>query len=163
MIKLIWAEAHNHVIADKGDIPWKLPADQQFFKQLTLNHPIVFGRNTLLSFRGRPLPKRTNIVLSHDTKLEVPAGFTLMHSIEEVMAFAKAQNDDLYVIGGKGIYQSFMPYADELIVTEIDADISGDTQMDAIDLDTWQVVNRVVGTVDEKNIYPHIFKTYQRK
>lgn len=163
MIKLIWAEAHHHVIADQGDIPWKLPADQQFFKQLTLNHPIVFGRNTLLAFRGRPLPKRTNIVLSHDPDLVVPAGFLLMHAIEDVVAYANAQDTDLYVIGGKGIYQSFMPLADELIVTEIDADIPGDTQMDAIDLDIWQVVKSVAGTVDEKNRYPHNFKTYQRK
>ncbi|CAH0415752.1 dihydrofolate reductase [Periweissella fabaria] len=164
MINMVWAEAHDHVIAKDGNIPWRLPADLAFFKQETIGHPIVMGRNTFKTFNNRPLPQRTNIVLTHDENFVVPAGFVVMHSVAEVLAATVEQGLDLSVIGGVAIYDSFMPYADELAVTEVDLAVpGGDAQVAPVDVTTWQLVEERVGILDERNTIPHTFKIYRRK
>lgn len=162
MINMVWAEAHGHVIAKDGNIPWKLPADLAFFKKHTIGKPIVMGRNTLLSFNGRPLPGRENIVLSHDKNLVVPEGFILKNSVAEVLEYTKGR--DVSIIGGRAIYDSFMPYADELLVTEVEIDVpGGDTIMEPVDLSIWAVVKEIPGVLNERNTLKHTFKIYHRK
>lgn len=163
MINMVWAEAHNHVIAKDGKIPWHLPADLAFFKKETIGHPVVMGRNTFKTFNNRPLPGRTNIVLTHDTNFSVPAGFVVMHSVDEILAATVEKGLDLSIIGGVAIYDSFMEYADELAVTEVDLNIDGgDAKVAPIDLTVWRLVEEQVGQLDEKNTIPHTFKKYHR-
>lgn len=163
MINMVWAEAHDHVIAKDGNIPWRLPADLAFFKQETIGHPIVMGRNTFKTFNNRPLPQRTNIVLTHDETFVAPAGFEVMHSVDEVLAATVEQGLDLSVIGGVAIYASFMAYADELAITEVDLDIpGGDAHVPPVDLTTWQLIEERAGVLDERNTIPHTFKIYRR-
>lgn len=161
---MVWAEANSHVIAKNGKIPWNIPADLAFFKQETIGKPIVMGKNTFKSLNNKPLPKRTNIVLTHDKNFTVPEGFIVMHSVKEVLEETVKKGFDLSIIGGVAIYDSFMPYADELAVTEVDLTVDGgDAIMPAINLNDWKLVNTRVGQLDEKNTIAHTFKIYQRK
>lgn len=161
---MVWAEANGHVIAKQGNIPWQLPADLAFFKQETIGHPIVMGRNTFKAFNNRPLPQRTNIVLTHDADFQAPDGFVVMHSVDEVLAATVNKGLDLSVIGGVAIYDSFMPYADELAVTEVALDVDGgDAFMQPVDLNVWQLVAQRVGQIDTRNTLAHTFKIYQRR
>ncbi|MBM7544299.1 dihydrofolate reductase [Weissella beninensis] len=162
MINMVWAQANGRVLAKNGGIPWYLPADLAFFKAQTIGHPIVMGRNTFLSFKGRPLPQRRNIILTHDHDFKAPVDFEIMYSVAEVLAETVEKGDDLSVIGGRPIFDSFMSVADELVVTEIDADIEGDVFMPEIDTNTWQLVSSKVGVLDEKNKLPHVFNIYKR-
>lgn len=162
MINMVWAEANGRVLAKNGGIPWNLPADLAFFKAQTIGHPIVMGRNTFLSFKGRPLPKRRNIILTRDRNLEVPEGFEVMYSVAEVLAATVEKGDDLSVIGGRPIFDSFMPVADELVVTEIDVDVPGDVFMPEIDTTVWYLESSTIGDLDERNTLPHVFKIYKR-
>ncbi len=121
----IVAMADNRVIGRDGDLPWHLPEDLKFFKKTTSGHPIVMGRKTYDSI-GRPLPKRTNIVLTRDTDWTAD-GVTVIHSPEELKTLA-LESDETFIIGGAEIYKAFLPHLNSLIVTHVHGDYEGDTQ-----------------------------------
>ncbi len=125
MIKMIWAQSLNDVIGYEGTIPWEVPEDLRLFKRLTNNSTVVMGRKTWESLPVRPLPNRYNVVVSasadenefEDDSVEV------FSSVGDVLlAFT-----DFWVIGGRQMYDAFMPYADELYVTTLQIDVPGDT------------------------------------
>lgn len=157
-ITMIWAMSKNGVIGKDNGMPWRLPKDMAFFKQQTTGHTIIMGRKTWESFNGKPLPNRKNVVLTrHDQTFD---GADVIHSVEEGIAMAK--EEPLFVIGGATVYTAFMPYADRLIVTRINETFDGDTFMDEVDLDRWQLVEEITGEKDEKNPYDYSFQFYER-
>ncbi len=140
IISAIVAVARNHVIGKNGEIPWYLPADLRFFKQTTLNHHVIMGRRSFESI-GRPLPKRTNIVITRDPFF-VGTGCLVAHSLEEALAMARDNGEtEAFIIGGGEIYRQSIHYWDRLYLTRVDATIEGgDAFFPVIDIDDWEIV-----------------------
>ncbi len=139
---LIWAQSRGGVIGNDGDIPWRLPEDQARFRRLTVGHPVVMGRATWDSLpeRFRPLPGRTNVVLTSDRAFSADGARTAA-SVDEVLT----RHPDCWVIGGGAVYSAFLPHADRLVITDVDARVPGDTWAPAIDA-TWRKVARTPAT-----------------
>lgn len=162
MIAFLWAEDKNGLIGKGGTLPWYLPNDLKFFKQMTVNQAIVMGRKTFEGMGKRPLPNRVNIILTSDTSYQAD-GVEVMSSREEVLAFAKAYEKDTLITGGAGVFQHFLEDVDILHRTVIDGEFEGDTYMVPINWDDWTLVHVEEGVRDEKNVYSHRFETYRRK
>ncbi|MCX7176247.1 MAG: dihydrofolate reductase [Proteobacteria bacterium] len=140
-ITLIAAVAKNRVIGAGNALPWRLPEDLKRFKALTLGHPIVMGRKTWESL-GRPLPGRTNIVISRAVAFTAP-GANLVGSLDQALAAAAATGaEEVFVIGGADIYRQALPLAQRLQLTEIDQDFAGDVHFPAVDPALWRETAR---------------------
>ena len=145
-VGLIWAQARCGVIGKDGVMPWHLPEDLAHFKRVTQGHPVIMGRKTWDSIppRFRPLPGRRNIVVTRqrDWRPE-PASDQVQRaaSVEEAIALARRHSPDVWIIGGAQIYAQALPLADELVVTEIDADFDGDAHAPALSAE-WREVAR---------------------
>lgn len=126
-LRAIWAQARSGVIGRDGDLPWHLPEDLAHFKEQTFGAPVVMGRKTWESFpeRYRPLPGRTNIVVTRDESYDA-AGASVVHDLDAGIDAALAEGD-AWVIGGAQIFERAMDRLDELVVTEIDLEVAGDT------------------------------------
>ncbi|BDD83064.1 dihydrofolate reductase [Tsukamurella pulmonis] len=126
MIGLIWAQARGGVIGADGGIPWHIPEDMKFFRESTAGATVLMGRRTWDSLppRFRPLPGRTNIVVTRDPSWRAD-GAVVQHDLA-------LPEGDVWVIGGGEIYAAALPVADLLAVTEVDADIAGDTRAPSI-------------------------------
>lgn len=131
-IGLIWAQAHGRVIGKNGVMPWHLPEDLAHFKRTTLSHPVIMGRKTWdsLPARFRPLPGRRNIVVSRQQNFN-EIGLQRACSLRAALQFCE-NSEQVWIIGGAQIYAQALPLADELVVTEIDADFDGDAFAPAI-------------------------------
>jgi dihydrofolate reductase len=145
-VVLLVAVADNGVIGAGGTIPWRLKTDQQRLKALTINKPVVMGRKTFVSLR-RPLPQRTNIVVTRDQDYRA-AGAVVTTSFADARAIATGDAlrrfaTEIAVIGGAEIYAQWMESADRLELTEVHASPDGDTRFAAIDKTVWQEVARV--------------------
>ena len=158
MISLIVAASTNNVIGAKGDLPWRLSADLKRFKALTMGKPIVMGRKTYESI-GRPLPGRQNIVVTRQDNY-APEGCTVVQSVDAAIAAANAP--EIMIIGGGHIYEAFMPMAERIYLTRVDADIDGDTYFPEISGDQWQEVARQEQAADADNDYDVVFMEYAR-
>lgn len=136
-----------------------MPADMRHFRELTLGKPIIMGHKTFLSI-GRPLPNRVNIILTRDleTKLE---GCQVVHSPEEALQAVQG-NAETMIIGGEKIYQLFLPQADRLYLTYIEADVDGDTFFPAFDSNEWREIAREPQKADAENKYDYTFVTLER-
>ena len=136
-VGLIWAQARGGVIGRDGVMPWHLPEDLAHFKRTTLSHPVIMGRRTWDSLppRFRPLPGRVNIVVTRQPDWQV-AGARRASSLEQALQSCP-DAERIWVIGGAEVYAQALPLADELVVTEIDADIEGDAHAPAIGAE-WQ-------------------------
>ena len=160
MINVIVAKASNNVIGAKNELIWHLPNDLKHFKNLTSGHPIIMGRKTFESL-GRPLPNRTNIVITRDKNWQgenVEKEFSLEKAIES----AKKINEDIYIIGGGNIYKQAMEFADVLYITEVHHEFEGDTYFPEIDEEIWEEVDRENFMKDEKHSYAYSYVTYKR-
>ena len=160
MIIIIAAMDKDRVIGKGNTIPWHLPADFAHFKETTAEHPVIMGLNTYKSI-GRPLPNRTNIVLSKDD--EEIEGCLMAHSLPEAFDMAKEKSEDIFVIGGASIYGQALPFADMLNLTLIDAEVDGDIFFPEFNRDEWKEESREERKADEKNIYDMAFVKYIRK
>ena len=164
-IVLVAAHARNGVIGRDGDMPWRLPSDLKHFKSMTLGTPVIMGRKTYLSI-GRPLPGRANIVVSR-------SGFSAdgVQSADSVGAALELARDharksggsQVSVIGGGEIYAQAIGLADELCLTEVDADIDGDTVFPAIDSNQWKKVSLSDPVQSEKDSHLVRFALWQRR
>jgi dihydrofolate reductase len=145
-IVLIAAVAENGVIGNRGAMPWRLKSDMQRLKAMTMGKPVVMGRKTFVSLR-RPLPGRTNIVVTRDAAYRA-AGAVVTTSFEAARAVATGDAlrrlaTEIAVIGGAEIYAQWMEIADRLELTEVHARPEGDTRFPAIDPGAWEEVARV--------------------
>ncbi|KAA6451756.1 dihydrofolate reductase [Bacillus swezeyi] len=161
MISFITAMDRNRLIGKNNDLPWHLPQDLKYFKEVTNGHAVIMGRKTFESI-GRPLPNRKNIVVTTDKGLDIP-GCEVLHSAEEAVQYAKNRDEECFVIGGSKLYTDLLPFADKLYVTRIDETFEGDRYFPAFGEDEWDVVSRQKGIKDDKNPYDYEFLVYQRK
>ncbi|MBF0596758.1 dihydrofolate reductase [Faecalibacter rhinopitheci] len=160
MIKIIVAKASNNVIGNNNELIWHLPNDLKNFKKLTSDHPIIMGRKTYQSL-GRPLPNRTNIVITRDSNFKDDK-VVITYSLEESINKAKEINNDLFIIGGGDIYKQAMEIADELYITEVHHEFEGDTFFPEIDEDNFEEISREHFNKDEKHLYAYSFVIYKR-
>ena len=161
-ISAIVAVGKNNVIGYKNTIPWYLPADFAYFKRTTLGHHIIMGRKCFESI-GRPLPKRTNIIVTRDP-FYLSSGCIVVHSLREALALA-AQNgeNEAFIIGGGEIYTQTMDLINKLYVTEVDIEAEGDVFFPEIDAAVWQLISEEKHDKDEKNEFDYTYKVYQRR
>ncbi|MBP3424714.1 MAG: dihydrofolate reductase [Alistipes sp.] len=159
MISIIVAVAKNGVIGDKNALLWHLREDMIHFRTTTSGHPVVMGRKTFDSI-GRPLPKRTNVVITRDTNLTIE-GCTVVHSLEEAVALFDP-SEEVFIIGGAQIYRQAMPLADRIYLTVIDKPYEGDTSFPEIDYSVWKECNREDFAHGEEFEHPFSFITLER-
>lgn len=161
-ISCIVAVAKNNVIGKDNGIPWYLPKDLQYFKKMTMGRHILMGRANYESI-GKPLPKRTNVIITRDPYYIV-SNCLIAHSIEEALGIAYDNGEeDAFIIGGGNIYEQTKDLWDTLYITEIDLEVEGDTFFPEIDYDLWNLVSEEAHEPDEKNEHAYTFKVYQRK
>ena len=159
MVSIIVAIAENGVIGDKNALLWNIKEDMRRFRTTTTGHPVVMGRKTFESI-GRPLPKRTNVVITRsDTTFE---GCEVAHSLEEAIAMFPA-DEEVFIIGGAQIYTQAMALADKLYLTIVHRNYDGDTSFPAIDYSEWREVSRQEFAKGEEYDYPFTFIDLERK
>lgn len=156
-LSLIYATSENHVIGEDNKLPWRLPADLKRFKVLTQGHPIIMGRRTFESI-GRALPGRQNIVLTRNLNFK-HTGVDVAHTLEE--AINKAREDDIFVIGGAGVFTEALPLAKRLYITRVKAIVKGDTFFDP-DISHWLEEKTEIHEADSDNQYDLEFIDYVR-
>lgn len=161
MLIAIWAQDKNGLIGKDNHLPWHLPNDLRFFKEMTLEHTLVMGRKTFEGMGGRPLPRRQTIVLTHDKDYHAE-NVLIMHSLEEVLDFDKKNNGNIFIAGGSAIYTEFMPHCKKIYRTFIEASFEGDAYFPNMNWDEWQLTERRQGQRDDKNPYRYYFETYER-
>ena len=165
-IVFVVAVAENGVIGAAGAIPWRLKSDMAHFKALTTGKPVVMGRKTFASI-GRPLPRRTNIVVTRDGGFRAD-GVVVTHSFADAKAIATGDAlrrfaTEIAVIGGAEIYAQWMEDADRLEVTEVHAKPDGDTRLAAISAADWEEVARVRNPAGADDSADFSYVTYRRR
>jgi dihydrofolate reductase len=163
-IALVVAIARNGVIGREGGLPWRLSTDMKRFRALTTGHPIVMGRRTWESFPRRPLPERTNIVVTRDGGFAAE-GAVRAGSLEEAMDIARAApgGEAVQVIGGGQIYAQALPLADRLDVTHVETDTDGDTHFPAIDPAQWRAASSEAVPAGPKDDFETRYVVYMRR
>jgi len=141
-IALVVARSDNGVIGDRGSIPWRVPEDLRHFRQLTLGKPCIMGRKTWASLPLKPLPGRTNIIVTRDRTFAAD-GAIIVYSMEDAVRRAQAGAPaEVMVIGGSDIYRAALPLAERIYLTEIHRNFSGDTRLEPFSEDIWQETGR---------------------
>ena len=159
MISIIVAVAKNGVIGDKNTLLWHLREDMIHFRTTTSGHPVVMGRKTYDSI-GRPLPKRTNVVITRDTNLAIE-GCTVVHSLEEAVAMFD-KSEEVFIIGGAQIYAQALAISDRIYLTVIDKEYEGDTSFPEIDYSAWKEISREEYVRGEEFEHPFAFITLEK-
>jgi len=174
-IAILVAQATNRVIGRDGDLPWRLSNDLRNFKRLTMGHPIIMGRKTMDSI-GRLLPGRQTIILTRD-KTYAFDGAAIAHTWEDALKIAEQHESrrvkdaeeteiksaEVFVVGGAEIYALALPHAHRIYLTEVEADVEGDTFFPELDRDEWNVVAEERFPADEKNDHAHSFLRLDRR
>ncbi len=162
MITLIAAMSLNRVIGRGNSLPWNMPNDMKFFMNTTRGFPVIMGRKTFESL-GKPLPKRTNIVITRDSKF-FANGCILTSSIEDAIKQALQINETVFVIGGAEIYKLALPLANLILLTEIETEIAdGDAFFPKFSEKEWQLVDAKSCNSDKNHAYNYKFLKYLRK
>ena len=154
-LSLVVAMDARRLIGQDGGLPWRLPADLQHFKDVTMGKPVLMGRRTFESI-GRALPGRRNLIWTSATELGV-ANVEVVHSLEEAMELVRASDAlELMVIGGAAVYAAALPLATHLYLTEVDGEFEGDTWFPALEDDQWHERSSRRHAADADN--PHAFR-----
>ena len=159
MLSIIVAKARNNVIGSHNDLPWYLPADLKHFKQLTTDHTVIMGRKTFESIvtrLGKPLPDRRSVVLTRDTGF-LYTGVEVIHSVDSIRRF-----DNAWIIGGAELYRQTIDLADQLYITDVHADIPGDTYFPLLGTE-WRETSRETHQADGANPFDYDFVVYERQ
>ena len=165
LVSAIVAMDKNKVIGVNNEIPWYLPADFRYFKRKTIDHHIIMGRKCFDSI-GKPLPKRTNIILTRNPYF-IATGCLVYHTLEEALGLAyDNKEEECFIIGGSEIYKLAWKYLDRLYITEVDTEVSikeGDdvVYFPDLEVDKWQEVSSKTKEADEKNEHNYTFKVYE--
>lgn len=158
MINIIVAADENNVIGKDNELIWHLPDDLRFFKQKTNGHPIIMGRRTFESV-GRPLPNRTNIIITRSSDFKAD-GCVVVHSLDE--ALQVADQKDVFIVGGSEIYRQALPMADRVYLTRVHHRFEGDRHFPELG-DEWLEIESVLHRKDEKHVHAFTFKTYIKR
>lgn len=147
-VSIIVAISQNDVIGNNNDLLWNIPRDLTRFKKITTNHVVIMGRKTYESLPIKPLPNRTNIVITSDMDYN-DNGIYVAHNIDEALEIAikYIHDDEIFVIGGGEIYKQFLPLCNKIYLTKIHEDFEGDTYFPEIDMDKFKIeyVSKVQG------------------
>jgi len=157
-IAFVVAFDRNKVIGRDGGLPWRLPDDMRHVREITTGKPLIMGRRTYASI-GRPLSGRTNIVLTRDPAFH-QEGVLTARTPEEALALA-GDVPEVIVFGGAEVFRQFLPIADRIYLTQVDADVGGDTYFDFGGTD-WRVIENTPHPADERHPYPFSFLTLDR-
>lgn len=157
-LELVVATARNGVIGRGNALPWRLPADLAHFKRITLGHPVLMGRRTWDSI-GRPLPGRTNLVLTRDPAF-VATGAVPVRSLAD--AASRAGAGPLMIIGGGELYRLSLPTAQVLHLTTVEADVEGDVHFPAWRAEDWRETWSEHHPADERHAFPYTFRRLER-
>ncbi len=157
-IVLIAAVSDNGVIGRDGDMPWHLPDDLKRFKSITMGHPIVMGRRTWESI-GRPLPGRTNIIMTRNRAFAA-GDASVAHSISEVVEYCN--DGTIMVIGGGEIYRMFLSIADRVELTRVHTTLDGDTTFPELVESDWLCNEPTSHEADDRHAYAMTFESWSR-
>ena len=165
-IAMIVAMAENAVIGRNNQLPWYLPEDLRYFKQVTMSKPIIMGRKTFESI-GKALPGRTNIVVSRQTDLVLPEGVKLVADMQQAYDIAESiclieGLDEAMVIGGEQIYQAAFSQAQRLYLTKVKAVVEGDAYFSGFDESHWTLVSEELHEAAGPNPYDYSFCVYEK-
>ncbi len=160
-VSVVVAAARNGVIGHHGEIPWRLPDDQRFFKELTNGHCVVMGRKTFDEL-GRPLPNRENFVLTRRRHDPTP-GVEFFSDLPAAIDRARERGfGECFIAGGEAIYREGMQVANRIYLTRVDAEPPGDTRFPEIDEAHWRCVDRKLHPIDERHAHSFAFETWDR-
>lgn len=163
LVSAIAAMSSNRVIGRDGDLPWHLPRDMKFFKNTTMGHHIIMGRNNFASMNYTPLRNRVNIVLTRDPYF-ITSSAVVLHSIEDALAYAmEGGENEAFIIGGGQVYQQSLHFVEKIYLTTVISELAGDTYFPELDPNEWEVVSSEYFEADEKNQYPMRFEVLLRK
>ena len=149
----------NRTIGKNNSLPWNLPADMQYFRDKTRGKPVIKGRKTYESI-GKPLPNRTNIIITHDNEYKAE-GCIVVHSADEALK-AAGNVEEIMVIGGSQIYKEFLPRANRMYLTKIDAEFEGDTYFPEYKIEEWKETSYEEHERDAENQYDYRFVVLER-
>lgn len=154
IISLIAAMGKNRVIGNKGKLPWHMPADLEYYRSKIKGKTVVMGRKTFESMGNKPLPKRTNIIITRNQNYKVEDAI-VVHSAEEALKEAEKinPNQEIMVIGGSEIYKEFLPIANRIYLTLIDGAFAGDAFFPEYDITEWKEVSYEEHERDKDNPY----------
>ncbi len=163
IISLIAAMGRNRVIGNKGKLPWHMPADLEYYKSKIKGKTVVMGRKTFDSMGNKPLPNRTNIIITRDQNYKVEDAL-VVHSAEEAIKEAEKinPNQELMVIGGSEIYKEFLPRANRIYLTIIEGEFKGDAFFPEYDITEWKEVSYEEHERDKDNPYDYRFVVLER-
>ena len=162
-INAIVATDQKGIIGKAGDIPWYLPADLKYFKRTTMGYPVIMGRKTYESI-GRPLPKRTNLVLTRDP-FYMSTGVVVLHSLQEALEHpACLESEEVFIIGGGELYRQSLGVTERVFLTRVATEIEGgDAFFPELDLAEWELIHEQEHKADERNELDYVFQTWERK
>ena len=160
-ISIIVAIAANSAIGKDNDLLWYISRDLKRFKDLTNGHYIVMGKKTYFSLPKRPLPNRTNMVIT-DVPGEQIDDCLMAYSIEDAIEKMDSENEN-FIIGGGSIYRQFLPLADKLYITRVHKDFDADAFFPGISLEEWKLTEKVDVHDDPQNYFTYSFEIYERK
>lgn len=161
IVSCIVAVSENGIIGKDNTLPWYLSKDLKYFKKKTSGHHIIMGRNCFESI-GRPLPKRTNVVITRNPYYTV-SNCLIAHSIQEALSIAYDNTEEeAFIIGGAQIYEQSYGLWDRLYLTRVHAHVEGDVSFPEINMDEWNMVSEEKHTKDEKNDHDFSFILYEK-
>ena len=160
MVTIIAAIAANNALGKDNQLIWHLPADLKRFKKTTLNHAVIMGRKTYESL-GKPLPNRTNILITRDKNYKAE-GCLVVNSLNEALKVAAEVDENPFILGGAEIYKQAMPLTDKLDITFVHHQFDADVFFPEIDKTIWKETSRENFEADENNKYDYSFVTFER-
>ena len=161
-IVAIWAQDRNGIIGKANHLPWRLPKDLKHFKEITLNQAILMGRITFEGMNKRLLLNREMLILTSQSDYQIE-GATVVKSVEEVLTWYTNQDKILYIVGGSQVYKLFEPYVDELIVTQVQTEVDGDTYFPRdFDFSRFSLVSSEFYEKDKQNKFDFTIEHYVR-
>ena len=160
---LVVAIAEDGAIGRGGTLPWRIPADLQHFKKVTMDKPVIMGRKTWAELNGKPLKGRYNIILSK-TLAEVPSGVHLSDNLQDAIVAAETDGfQEAAVIGGSGLFHEAIPLASTLFITRVHTTVpDADTFFPEIDMSAWKLEWEEAHPADEKNQHAYTFQRWER-
>jgi len=150
----------NRVIGNKGKLPWHMPADMKYYREKTEGKPIIMGRKTFDSMDNKPLPNRTNIIITHDMDYKAE-GAIVVHSADEALK-AAGNAEEVMIIGGSHIYKEFLPRANRVYLTVIDGVFEGDAFFPKYEITEWKEISYEEHERDKDNPYDCRFVVLER-
>jgi dihydrofolate reductase len=160
---IVVAIAEDGAIGKNGTLPWRIPADLQHFKKVTMDKPVIMGRKTWAELKGQPLKGRYNIILSR-TLSEVPPGVHLSDNLADAIVAAETDGfQEAAIIGGSGLFHEAIPMAATLFITRVHTTVpDADTHFPEIDMTQWKLVREEAHEADEKNQHAYTFQRWER-